>query len=201
MKTLLLVLIFAFTCSIAKAQDAFSLGPRLGYSTNTLSNNMDSINSCIKNTLQIGAFIRVGKKVYIQPEIYYQVVKSNLNQGTGISLINQDLTIKTIKVPALLGVKLISGGVANLRVMAGPAVTFLYDKKLNTSNMSDLWPIQSVDNLKNSTWSLQVGAGLDVLFMTLDVRYELGVDNIYNGNSEFEMKNNIFNVSLGIKLL
>jgi hypothetical protein len=46
-----------------------------------------------------------------------------------------------------------------------------------------------------------MGAGLDVLFMTLDVRYELGVENMYNGSSSFDLKNNTFNVSLGIKLL
>jgi len=67
--------------------------------------------------------------------------------------------------------------------------------------MNELWPIQSVDDLKNSIWSVQMGAGLDVLFMTLDVRYELGVENMYNGSSSFDLKNNTFNVSLGIKLL
>jgi hypothetical protein len=46
-----------------------------------------------------------------------------------------------------------------------------------------------------------MGAGMDIFFMTLDVRYEMGVENIYNGGSEFDMKNNLFNVSLGIKFL
>ena len=67
--------------------------------------------------------------------------------------------------------------------------------------MGDLWPINSADDLKNSTWSVQMGGGIDVFFVTLDVRYEMGVDNIYNGSSDVEMKNNIFNVSLGIKFL
>jgi hypothetical protein len=46
-----------------------------------------------------------------------------------------------------------------------------------------------------------MGAGIDVLFMTLDVRYEIGLDNIYAGSDDATMKNNIFNVSLGIKIL
>ena len=41
---------------------------------------------------------------------------------------------------------------------------------------------------------------MDILFVTLDVRYEMGIDNAYNGSSNLQMKNNIFNVSVGIKL-
>jgi len=67
--------------------------------------------------------------------------------------------------------------------------------------MGGLWPLQSKDDLKNSVWSAQMGAGMDVLFMTLDVRYELGIDNLYNGSNDLSLKNNMFNVSLGIKFL
>jgi hypothetical protein len=40
-----------------------------------------------------------------------------------------------------------------------------------------------------------------LFFLTLDLRYELGIDNIYSGDSNFSLKNNLFNVSLGVKLL
>jgi hypothetical protein len=85
--------------------------------------------------------------------------------------------------------------------MAGPAFTYVLDKKIDPSIVDELWPIQSVDDFKNSSWSVQMGAGLDVLFLTLDIRYEMGVVNMYGGKSEFDIKNNLFNVSLGIKLL
>jgi len=45
-----------------------------------------------------------------------------------------------------------------------------------------------------------MGAGLDVFFVTLYVRSKLGLENIYNGSSDLNMKNNMFNVSLGFKL-
>jgi len=41
---------------------------------------------------------------------------------------------------------------------------------------------------------------MDILFVTLDVRYEMGIDNLYDGSSDLLMKNNMFNVSVGIKL-
>ena len=197
-----IIAILAITFGVVvKAQDVFSLGPKIGYNSNTLTDNLDSVRSSMNNSFQIGAFIRIGSRVYIQPEANYQVVTSNLNKGTGSSFQSQDITVQSLKIPALIGFKLINKGPFNLRFMAGPAYTFVINKKLDPQNMDELWPIQSVDDIKNSNWSIQMGAGFDVLFMTLDVRYEKAIDNIYNGNSNFEMKNSMFNVSLGIKLL
>jgi hypothetical protein len=201
MKKILLAIIIITYGSVAIAQGVFSLGPKIGYSSNKITDNLDSVQSSIKNSFQVGAFIRLGKKVYIQPEANYQVVTSTLDKGTGLSTRSQDLTIQSLKVPALIGIKLVNKSAFNLRIMAGPAYTFILNKKLDPEHMSELWPIQSVDDIKNSLWSVQMGAGLDVLFITLDVRYELGIDNMYTGESNLQMKNNMFNVSLGIKLL
>lgn len=199
-KILLAILIIVFGSGVM-AQEVFSLGPKIGYNSNTLINNLDSVQSSINNSLQIGAFIRIGRKVYFQPEANYQVVTSTLNKSEGSSVLSQDITIESLKIPALIGIKLIKKDGFNFRIMAGPAYTFLLNKKLDPQHMNELWPIQTVDDLKNSVWSVQMGAGLDVLFITLDVRYEMGIDNMYNGSSDLQLKNNMFNFSLGIKLL
>jgi len=202
MKKFLLVLFLIASGSVVLAQGSgFCIGPKIGYNSNTLSDNIDSIQSGINNSFQIGAFVRFGDKFYFQPEANYQVVNGNLNKDAASPPLSQDLMIKSLKLPALLGYKLLNRKTVNLHIMAGPAFTFLFDKKLDPSKMNELWPIQSIDDLKNSIWSVQMGAGLDVLFMTLDVRYEFGINNMYNGSSDFELKQNTFNVSLGIKLL
>jgi hypothetical protein len=200
MKKLIFVLLIIASTSKSHAQ-GFCLGPKIGYNSNTLSNNYDSIQSGINNSFQIGAFVRIGSKIYFQPEANYQLVNGTLNKKTASVIQSQGITIQSLKIPALVGVKLINRNSVNLRVLAGPALTFLLDKKLDPAHMDDLWPIQSVDDLKNSIWSVQMGAGLDVLFMTLDIRYEFGVQNIYKGSSDFQLKQNTFNVSLGVKLL
>lgn len=201
MKKFLFLILMVASGLLTRAQDVFSIGPKIGYNSNTLTNNIDSINTGIKNSFQIGAFVRVGSKLYFQPEVNYQLMDGTLNKSIGSTFLSQGITIHSIKVPALIGIKLVNKDVVNLRILAGPAVTFLYNKKLDPAHMDELWPIQSVDDIKNNIWSVQVGAGLDVLFMTLDVRYEFGVDNMYNGSSDLKMRNNIFNVSLGVKLL
>jgi hypothetical protein len=129
------------------------------------------------------------------------MVSGTLSQTKENSLLQQEFTVKSIKVPLLLGFKLVNMDKFNIRLLAGPALTFMINKELNPADMGDLWPIKSVDDLENSVWSMQMGGGIDVLFFTLDVRYELGIDNIYKGIEDITMKNNVFNVSLGIKLL
>ena len=195
----MIILLIAFATAV-DAQGAFTIGPKVGYNSYELSNNLDSVQASIRNSFQVGAFIRIGKKVYFQPEANYQVSRSTLSKSLKNRVQSQDVTVTSIKVPVLLGAKIIHAKGFNLRFMVGPAVTLILDKKLNPSTMGELWPIHSVDDIKNSIWSVQMGAGMDILFVTVDVRYEMGIDNAYNGNSNLQMKNNLFNVSVGIKL-
>jgi len=200
-KILLLLLIITFGLE-GKSQEWFCLGPKIGYNSNTLSGNFNTISSEVKNSLQVGAFIRVGSKVYIQPEANYQVLSGTLNSSnSSSSMLGQDYSIQSLKIPALLGFKLLNKSAVNFRLMAGPAVTYLFNKKIDPVTENELWPLKSASDLKNSVWSVQTGVGLDVLFLTLDVKYEFGVENMYSGNSNFKMRNNMFNVSLGFKLL
>lgn len=201
MKKIILVLIISALGLTAEAQGVFSIGPKVGYNSFNLTDNIDSVQASIKNSFQVGAFLRLGKRFYIQPEANYQIDESTLSKNVGSSVMNQDVTIKSLKVPVIFGYKVINKGPFNLRLLAGPVVTFALNKQLDPENMGELWPIKSADDLKNSMWSVQMGGGIDVFFVTLDVRYEMGIDNIYNGSSNLEMKNNIFNVSLGIKFL
>jgi len=200
-KILLLLLKITFGLE-GKSQEWFCLGPKIGYNSNTLSGNLNTISSEVKNSLQVGAFMRVGSKVYIQPEANYQVLSGTLNSSnSSSSMLGQDYSIQSLKIPALLGFKLLNKSAVNFRLMAGPAVTYLFNKKIDPVTENELWPLKSASDLKNSVWSVQTGVGLDVLFLTLDVRYEFGVENMYSGNSNFKMRNNMFNVSLGFKLL
>ncbi len=202
MKKVLLFSLLVASSFLATAQGiGFSIGPKIGYNSNTLTDNLDSIQTSIKNSLQVGAFIRLGSRLYFQPEANYQVVSGTLSKSMGSSVQSRDYTLKSLKIPAILGYKLINKGIVNFRVLAGPAFTYVLNKKLSPADVGSAWPIESVDDLKNSTWSVQMGAGLDILFMTLDVRYELGIDNLYGGSNDLSLKNDMFNVSLGVKFL
>jgi len=61
------------------------------------------------------------------------------------------------------------------------------------------------DDFSNVNWAAQFGAGIDFLFLTADIRYELGLNNIYKAPETMAenptMKNNVFFISVGWKIL
>jgi len=195
MKKLIILLILLFTAIDNFGQ--FSLGPKIGYTTSKLSTDLDSIQESFKSNFQIGVFFRFGKKLYIQPEIYYATSGGTLKiEGTDLK---ETIKMKNLGIPVLVGFKLINAKVVNLRIMAGPAANFILDKTVEFDDLIE-HPIQDSD-LKNVAWGMDVGAGVDVFFLTLDIRYEFGLNNIYSGADSQKIKSNLFVVSLGFKIL
>lgn len=193
---ILLVLLFAALANYAQ----FTFGPKIGYTTSKLSTDLDSIKASVKSNFQIGLFFRMGKKLYLQPEIYYATSGGSLKiEGTTLK---QDIRLKNISVPLLVGYKIINAKVINLRVMAGPVANFIVGTKVEASDLVQ-YPLQDSD-FKNAAWGMDLGAGVDVFFLSLDVRYEFGLNNIYKvpeGSQDQTMKSSLFIVSLGFKLL
>ena len=102
----------------------------------------------------------------------------------------------------LVGFKLINAKIISLRIMAGPAANFILNKEVDADEMIE-YPLQD-SNFKNVAWGMDVGAGVDIFFLTLDVRYEFGLNNIYipiDGADSQTMNSNAFIVSLGFKLM
>jgi hypothetical protein len=179
----------------------FSIGPRAGYNSSTLTTDVDSIRADTKGAFQFGAFMRIGQRVYVQPEVNYVVKGGMLNGDFSMGKIQQEVTLRSITIPFLIGIRLLHSGNSNFRVMAGPVFSYISGKELKPVDMIGYWPIKTTDDFKESTWSAQMGAGFDIWRFTLDVRYELGVDNIYTGSDDLKLRNNLFNVSLGFKFL
>ncbi len=193
-----LLLIFLVMNELQAQIPGFSIGPKIGYNSNRFTTDFDSITSDPDGAFNIGAYMRIGKKVYFQPEVNYMIKGGELQIG---KLGNQQIRLESIAIPMLIGVRPINVGAFNLRFMAGPTFSFVSGKSLKPKEIVDGWPIQSVEDLKESFWSFQLGGGIDVFFLTIDLRYEMGVDNIYTGEDDFSLKNNLFNVSVGFKLL
>ena len=177
----------------------FTIGPKVGYNASKLSTNIDTITSNFKSGFSIGAFVRIGKRFYFQPEIYYTtqggVFESNEYNW------KQKVNIGSLDIPALVGFKLIKGKVVNLRILAGPLASFVVNKSVKDAG-GILGPIENAD-INSVNWAIQAGAGLDVLFLTLDVRYQIGLNNLIKTieNSDINSKNSVWVVSLGFKIL
>jgi len=200
-KIIITIIVLGLNGIVVAQMPKFSIGPKIGFNTTKLSTDADAITSKVKSNFQFGAFVRIGDKIYIQPEVNY-VIKGGVIKGDTLPgyPISQEVTLKTLTVPLLIGVKIINLKAASIHLVGGPVATFALNKKLSIANPGGSWPVSSTSDFKTASWSLQAGAGVDVLMFTFDIRYEAGLSNMYNGAQDISFKNNLFNVSLGIKL-
>ena len=202
---LALVLLLTVTTGTSFGQLNIKIGPKVGFNASQLHTNLDSISSQFKSGFQFGIFVRLGKKVYLQPELYYTteggVFKSN---SSSIKQWEQNIKLGSLDVPVLIGVSFINSELLNVRILAGPLASFIVNKKISETGVTG--PIQDA-NIKNVNWYIQAGAGVDIWKFTLDVRYQIGLNKMISDvdfNSKtvnFNTSNNVWVVSLGFKFL
>ena len=182
------MLLLAFTTFAG----TFALGIKGGINTSKLTTDYTALTADAQGGYNIGAFGRFGgKRFYLNPEFLYTVSNNKLTVGG----VTDAVKTKSIQVPVLLGLNLLNLKVIKLNAFTGPAISFGsgYESDKNLKY-----------NLNKSTFDYQLGAGIDLLIFTLDVRYSWGLsDNLSSTNlgSNFTTKANAFRISLGIKLL
>lgn len=186
MKKLTIILLLAVFALTGNAQGFFDLGPKVGINSSKISADIADYNPETINKFQFGAFARINfGRIYIQPEAYFNSKEyiTEVNAST-----KDQFDLKTIDVPALLGFKIIDQKPLNLRIMAGPVFSFMTDESAK-SQLNE-------ENVKNSRFGWQYGAGVDFLFLTFDARMESYSENF---SPKFD-SNGTFVLSLGLKL-
>jgi hypothetical protein len=206
----ILIRLFVLFLSAEVSFGQFAFGLKLGYNASKLSSHVDSIKASINSGFHAGAFVRFGKRVYLQPEAYYTFSGGTFEKTVSktADLWKQKVTIGTLDIPVLIGFKIINSKALALRIMVGPEVSFLVNSKVK--NVSLTGPVKSSD-INNVNWYGQAGAGIDFLFLTLDLRYQFGLNTVINSVTKtvgtaqttypVNSKNNLFLVSLGFKIL
>lgn len=197
MKKIILLATIVFLTSTAFTQISF--GPKIGYYTSDLSVDKSTIKSDLKSSFQFGAFLRLGTKIYVQPEIIW-ATEGAVFKDVGIGF-EDDIELKTIQIPLLVGVKIFDLKVANLRIHGGPTASIVTNKSI--TKFGDLGSGFDEVDFEDLIWSFQIGAGIDVLMLTLDLRYNIGISKVIGevDGIAYDSKTNGFNVSLGWKIL
>lgn len=210
-KSIIIIALLAFGLSaFAQLPFTFDLGIKAGINSSQITTENASFNnvtyenftSAAKSGYNIGAFARLGgKRLYLQPELLY--CRRNSQSVSESSAAIQTVDLKSIQVPVLLGYKLINLKVASIRVFTGPAMSFVLNSSsvdIVASNIQNFNP----RNFKNNIWDWQLGAGIDILKLTFDVRYEWGLTNTSDGNLSnigFVNKGKVLTFSLGFKFI
>jgi len=174
------VLVFAFAICFTytlmagnKEESNTSYGIKLGL--DFITNSTESITGQLKSNYLLGAFVRIGNKLYFQPEAYYASYTTDQVNGNKFTY---------FKAPLLLGVRLLDLKIASLHIKGGPE----YVKRLSSNYKGEF------------KWGLGIGA--DVLgFITTDIRYTFKngdissiaqIDNLIH-------KGGMVNLTLGIR--
>jgi hypothetical protein len=178
--------------------------PRFTYNGQMLRDNLSQ--SYDSRTGMVGGlWMRFGRTIFIQPEA---VVSSKggafevYYNGQNVSnLVKVKMT--TIDVPILLGLKL-----GPLRVNAGPMASFIVGNNQTLGQALQQYTTGSVgDAFSKAYYGYQLGGGLDLGSLSLDVRYEGALSDVTSlslqngaGNTQFNQKNNLWQVTLGWRL-
>ena len=195
-KTVLLVVLLLST-HVMFGQ--FGFGLKAGYNATKLSSGPDTVQTAYGSGFHIGAYARVGKKFYVQPEAYY-TLQTSIAEGTETPW-SEKLTIGSVDIPVLAGFKFLNSKAVTLRVLAGPVVSFVINRNVK-ENTEVTGPVRASD-INNVNWGLQAGAGLDALFLTFDIRYQVGLNSMIKEvqTVTWNSKNSGWVISVGIKLL
>ena len=207
MKKALLISILALVSVVAQAQ--FTFGPKVGFNAQKLTVDQSTITTDFKNNFNFGAFVRIGDKFYLQPEVNYFTTGTVFKrvEVNNLSPFEQDITLQNIQIPLFIGFKIIDLELFNLKATASPTANIVIGKTIESiSTGTFIEPIKKSD-ISDVNWGFQFGAGMDVLMFAIDVQYILGLNNLIEtvniGGApvQFDSKNRGFVVSLGWKIL
>ncbi len=108
-----------------------------------------------------------------------------------------------------MGVRVLKLSALKVRAQAGPVASFIVNKgfvitKNGIETEDDQSPVTKND-FNSVNWGLQIGGGIDFMFLTADLRYEIGLNKIYElndiGGQTITGKNHMLFISVGFKIL
>lgn len=201
MKYLFLVFtVFVLSLTQLNAQ-SFGVGLKGGINFSSLDNNLQGAytGSASANGLVGGVWARAGfLGFFAQPELLYSQRKGAFTSAIdGTAVIN---TLSYIDVPVLAGYKL-----AFVRFNLGPNFQFLLDAEQKATDLARD-PNFSKGNFESSSVGFQVGAGIDLLKLSIDLRYDgnfssIGKEITVNGKQyDYSTRPSMWQLTLGFRI-
>jgi hypothetical protein len=149
-----------------------------------------------------GIYARLGRKIFIEPEVLVST-KGGSIYVPGLSQTKQ-FTFTNIDVPVLLGLRW-----KIFHVMAGPVASYTLKTDTELNDLINLVTTKytgtTAEIAAKTSFSYQVGGGIDLLGFTLDVRYEGNLSQLTNtlpipAGRTFSPRLNLYQVTLGYKI-
>ncbi|WDF53445.1 porin family protein [Mucilaginibacter sp. KACC 22063] len=199
MKKILLLLVLATgIAGSASAQllPSFQFGIKGGVNLSTVSNSgLANLGSDNRAGYLGGFWARFGAAgIHFQPEIYLTKKSVTIEDNSG--LIQNKANFTSIDVPLLFGTRIGALGVG-ARFNTGPVVSFTVNRDQNFSTAA----ANAIGlNYKDQNYAWQFGAGIDIRKVSIDLRYELGLNKVNNYSDNSKTRINLFNLTLAYSL-
>lgn len=207
MKKYSILLLLCFGSFLTQAQSG--LGIKGGLNFTQLYTDAGSLKGNVNESLDtktgyvFGVWGRLGKKFYLQPEVVVATKggKVNVSPTNGGSAEVVDVKYTNLDIPVLIGFKPLNF----LRIMAGPvaSVKLSEDKKLKDA-LAD-YTTDTKDAFANSTFGYQVGVGVKILGIELDLRKEGGLSDInvqtFKNDAKFSQRPSGWQLTAAFKIL
>ncbi len=153
---LAITLILVSMTTFAQTDAGFGIKGGLNYGGN--GDYFDSTKDAYENPnkkigYHIGFFAKTAGNIYLRPELMYTSIKSGYNK---------DFKMSKLDLPILVGAKVIGP----LDVFAGPAFQYILDTDYDGITIGDV--------KNNFTVGLNIGAGVNLGNLGIDLRYERG---------------------------
>ncbi len=200
MKKLILILAFALSASVF-SYGQFALGIKIGYNGSKLSTDLETIKSEFNSGFHVGAYAHLGKRLYLAPEVLYCMSGGVFSSEGSVSKTlawSQKITVGSLDIPLMLGFKIIHSKAITWRVELGPEASIAINKKISDSPNSEL----TTSDINTANWYVLGGTGIDVLFLTFDIRYKYGLSQLISdvNDQKFNVTNNALLISVGWKI-
>lgn len=184
-KFYLVAVMMVLTAGVVKAQNSeASFGLKAGINYATMPTSFSAITDKKgKMGYNVGAFARVGKSFYFQPELNYVSFKGSYTYGATA----YEPKFQQLNLPLMVGYKLINTEGLNFRISAGPDINYTLNKANGPSGF----------DYKKLNAGGVINAGVDIGNLTIDARYSRGLTKINKG---LDSKTGIFNLSVGVKV-
>ena len=209
LKSLMTMALVMGILSVASAQkhsraDYFRIGIKGGVNLSSVKVASLSTNLENKTGYQLGAFARIGRTIFLQPEVYFTAKEVNVDVLNSLTT-NQGVvgfSQKSLDVPLLAGIKL-----GPLRVLAGPVASYAISASTSPdAAVKSYFSGTSQEIINRSSFSYQAGIGFDILNLSLDLRYEGAMSELKNtvavpNGFTYSQKPSYYQATIGFRIL
>jgi Outer membrane protein beta-barrel domain len=207
-KKLFILLAILLIGKLNNSQAQFTIGIKGGINLAQLKTDFksQSVSELWKQSLDTklgyagGIYARIGTKLFLQPELIFSAKGGSLNILPSNGSVEKTIAIDytNLDIPLLIGYKF-----GPIRINGGPMASF---KLSSTATNEELKAYSSNvgESFKNAAYGYQVGGGVDIGSLSVDLRYEGSLSEVtvvdLTNKVNFSQKGNLWQLTLGLKL-